>query len=144
MGAERRYDAVNADEEWQKLCARGLSFPPYHGPSQLRGIRGDCLYPLLIEGQHAIRCTPMTPDEPIVDGGLYMLDLGNSAHNSEAEAYRAKHGLAPRESFVIAKFLRWVGFEWYAVCKDSLVSLNEYGPVLAMVVAVLPLTGCAP
>lgn len=133
----------NADEDWQRLCAQGLAFPDYRGPARLFGVRGDCLEPL-VTSQHMVRQRPVAPDEPLIDGGLYVMELGASAENSEAAAYREKHGIAPGEKFVIMKFLRWIGDEWYAQCKDSVLRLSEYGAVIAMVVAVLPLAGCAP
>lgn len=136
----------NAEQEWGKLCVRGLKFPHYEGPSSLSRVVGDCLYPLLVEGKHQLRIAPMGPDDVLVDGGLYVLELGGLAHSSLAEELRAKFNLG--ENFVICKILRWIVDEWYVVFKDGMSPLSRYGAVVAQVVAVLPLiaplTGCAP
>jgi hypothetical protein len=130
----------SAAEEWAALVERGLSFPEYRGPSTLTPVRGDCLEPLITQ-KHMLRTRPVAVDEPLIDGGLYAIELGASAENSEAAAYREKHGMEPGESFVICKFLRWIGMEWFAQAKDSVSRLSEYGAVVAMVVAV---SGCEP
>jgi hypothetical protein len=130
----------SAPEAWADMVAKGLSFAEYHGPSTLTPVRGDCLEPLITE-RHMLRTRPVAPDEPLIDGGLYGIELGASAENSETAAYRERHGMAPGESFVICKFLRWIGMEWYAQCKDSVCRLSGYGEVVAMVVAV---SGCEP
>ena len=128
--------SFHADQEWEALVERGLSFPDYEGPSYISRVRGDCLEPLITD-QHVLRARSVSPDEQLIDGGIYALELGASA--SDAAVYRNRMGIPAEETIVIAKVLRFIGYEWYAVCKDSLVSLNEYGDVIAMIVAVLPL-----
>jgi hypothetical protein len=154
-GVERRYgppqgwvqrDGVahfDAAEDWAGMVAKGLDFPAYHGPSSLSFVRGDCLEPL-ITSQHALRLRPLAPGEQLVSGAFYAIETGASAETSEAVAYREKHRMAPGEKFVIVKCLKWIGSEWYAQAKDSVCRLYQYGAVIAMVVAVMPLTGCAP
>jgi hypothetical protein len=130
----------SAAESWADMVAKGLSFPEYHGPSTWTPVRGDCLEPLITE-RHMLRTRPVAPDEPLIDGGLYGIELGASAENSEAAAYRERVGIPAGQPFVIAKFLRWIGSEWYAQCKDSVCRLSGYGEVASMVVAV---SGCEP
>ncbi len=86
-------------------CRRDLEFPKYRGPSGLRGVRGDCLEPLVTQ-RHILHVRPVRPDELLIDGGLYTLELGESAQSSEAIAYREKWGVGAGEAFVITKFAR--------------------------------------
>jgi len=137
------YESFNADEDWQRLCERGLQFEPYHGRTQLRGIRGDCLEPLLVAGRHMIEVRPVAPDEPLLDGGLYLIEW---ADDDEIQIYRDRIGVPPTEKIVIAKFLRFIGGGWWCQCKDSISHLYD-NLVVAEVVGVIALSasaGCAP
>jgi hypothetical protein len=125
----------SAADDWARMVAKGLDFPEYSGPSSLSFVRGDCLEPL-ITSQHALRLRPVALDAALIDGGLYCIELGASAESSETAAYRKQFGIAPGELFTITKFLRWIGSEWYAQCKDTVCRLDQYGVVVAMVVAV--------
>jgi hypothetical protein len=131
-------ESFSAAEDWAVLAAMGLDLPQYFGPSALSPVRGDCLEPLITD-RHMLRTRPVAPDEPLIDGHVYVLELGASADGDEAAAYREKWGMLPGEKFVIAKVLRWIGGEWYAQCRDSVASLEGYGAVVARVVEVLPL-----
>jgi hypothetical protein len=123
----------NNDTEWAALVERGIHFSEYKGPSSVRRVRGDCLEPL-ITNQHRLHVQPVAPDETLIDGGLYIIDHNNEG---EVQAYREHMGIKSKDPILIAKFLRWVGYEWYTQCKDSIASLD--GQVIAKVVAVLPL-----
>ena len=114
--------SLNAAKDWERIVARGFQFEPYEGSAQLglRFVSGDCLYPLLIEGQHAILVRPFAVDESIVDGDLYVIQWTNQ---DEVEAYRDKTGKALPNGD-IAKFLRYIGGEWYCQCKDSFARLD--------------------
>lgn len=134
----------SADEDWQRLCARGLQFEPYSGPSRIYGVRGDCMEPLLIAGKHMLHVRPHAPDEPLIDGGMYCIEW-NEADAELLPAYKERQGIPATEKIVITKFLRWMHGDWWSQCKDSVAHLN--GVVVGMVVGVTALSaaaGCGP
>jgi hypothetical protein len=132
-----RFDAA---EDWARIVAEGLQFEPCTGATFLvSSICGDCLEPLLIEGQHALVIRAVEPDEPFIDGGLYCIEWANK---DEQHAYTDAHGLPRTERFLISKFLRFLPElghpfgEWYCQCKDSIAPLN--GEAVYKVVGVVP------
>jgi hypothetical protein len=110
----------NADEDWALLCARGLRFEPYAGPTRVRIARGTCLEPLVIAGD-LLTVRPVASDEALVDGALYVIDWANAA---EVQAYRDEIGAPRNEPILIAKFLRYMGFGWWCQCRDSFARLD--------------------
>jgi len=80
---------------------------------------------------------------------LYVLDGGKHQNTPAAIAYRERMGLPAEEKLMIAKFLRFSAFEWWAQCKDNISRLDGFivvGEVVGIVVtaAALMLAGCAP
>jgi hypothetical protein len=136
-------ECFNVDAEWQRLLARGLEFPAYRGPTQLRRVRGDCLFPLITD-QHVLKVRAVGPDEALVPGRLYCIEWDNDA---EIQVYRDKMGIPRTEKIVIMKFLYFTAFEWYAVCRESMARLGQSivtGEVVGVVAtaAALLAAGC--
>jgi hypothetical protein len=129
-------ESFNAAEDWQRLCERGLQFKPYYGPTQRSFVRGDCLEPLIVAGRHMLITRAVSPDEPLVDGGLYFIAWNNN--DPGIQIYRDKIGVPPTEKIVIAKFLRFIGGEWWCQCKDSIAHLYD-NLVVAEIVDVITL-----
>jgi hypothetical protein len=126
-------------KDWDALVGHGLEFSPYAGPTSIRMIRGTCLNPLLCAGD-LITVRPVGDDEPLVDGGLYVIAWSNE---EEVQVYRDSINLPATELVVeIAKFLRYIGGEWWCQCADSLARLD--GIVVAMVVGMVSLSACTP
>ncbi len=80
----------------------------------------------------------MASDEPLIDRSLYLIDWEDDA---DVQCYRDKIGVAATEKIVIAKFLRFVGGEWWCQCRDSLTRLN--GVVVGEIVGVIALGALA-
>lgn len=134
-------ESFNADEDWKRLIEAGPVLPDYSGPTSVRFIRGDCLEPLLVAGQHAIQVRPVAADEPLVDGGMYSIEWDEETE--PMRAYYDKHGISPTEKIQIVKFLRFICGEWWCQCKDSIARLE--GRVVAQVVSIVSLStvvGC--
>jgi hypothetical protein len=131
--------SFNAAADWQRLVAEGFQPDSYEGTdTSLRTMRGDCLSPLIIEGQHATVSRPLGPNERLVDGGLYVIEW--DIENEVAEAgrkLREKYGLASTDKIVIAKFLRYLCGTWYIHCNEALAPLH--GTVIAKVIRIEPL-----
>jgi hypothetical protein len=154
FGQEHRYappagwtppasERFSVDEEWEKICARGLSFEPFDGPTQLHGVRGECLNPLITD-QHLLRIRAVAPDEPLQNGRLYSILWTNE---DEAQAYRDKIGVTNKAPIMITKFLYFTGFEWWCLCKDSMTKLGSaivVGEVVGVLSAAAVLAGCGP
>jgi hypothetical protein len=156
FGKEHRYgppvgwkppqrETFSVDAEWAAICARGLEFPDYRGLTSLRGVRGDCLYPLVTD-QQMLKVRRVAPDEELVSGRLYCVQWTNEV---EAQIYRDKIGIESKEPIVIAKFLYFTAFEWWCICKESMTKLGNsivVGEVVGVVAtaAALFAAGCAP
>lgn len=125
-------------EEWEAAVARGLDFPPLDltTPVQTMRVRGSCMYPLLVEGRDAMLVRPVSPDEALVDGGLYLIQWTNVA---DIDAYESRTGMRPTH---IVKFLRYIGWEWFYQCAEGLARLD--GIVLGVVIGVVPVAGSSP
>jgi hypothetical protein len=117
-------ECFSADDDWRRLVAQGLKFEPYSGPTRLCGVRGDCLEPLLVAGQHMLKVRPIAPGEPLIDGGLYCIKW-DEADATLLPAYKAKWGIQSQERITIVKFLRFIGGEWRAQCKDSRCNISS-------------------
>jgi hypothetical protein len=140
------FERFDAGEDWARLVERGLQFEPYHGSTRLCFTRGDCLKPLLIAGEHWLRIRQVAPDEPLIDGGLYIFECPwkDADNPDEIKAYCDKMGVPVTEKVTVMKFLRFAAYEWYYLCNQGIGSLTKCGGiVLSMVVAVIPLAGCA-
>jgi hypothetical protein len=123
----------SASADWARILAKGLSFEPYYygTAAELRPVVGDCLYPLLIECQHALITRPLAADEAIVDGDLYVIEWANA---DEVAAFRDSKGRALAHN-QIAKFLRYICGDWYTQCNDSVARLD--GNIIGKVVGVV-------
>jgi hypothetical protein len=126
-------------EEWSRLVERGLQFPPYSGPTTRFGARGSCLEPLVTD-RHMLLTRAVDPDEPLIDGSLVCIEWLDA---EEAQRHRDAIGVVSKDPIVICKIARIICGEWYLLCKDSITPLLD-NLIVAAVVAVLPLTGCAP
>jgi hypothetical protein len=115
--------------DWVARVARGLQFAPYTGTDvTCRLASGTCLEPLVTAGEVLV-LRPMSDEEALIDGGLYVIDW----HDARACAdYRESVGMPAGTTLHIAKFLRYVGGDWWCECKDNISRLN--GTVIAMVV----------
>jgi hypothetical protein len=127
------------DAEWSRLVERGLQFPAYSGPTTRFAVRGNCLEPLVTD-RHMLLTRPVDPAEALTDGGLYAIRWDNEI---ESQIYRDSIGISTGGHIVIAKFLRFVAGEWWCLCADNLTPLLD-NLIIGAIVAVLPLTGCAP
>lgn len=132
-------ESFSASAAWARLIERGLRFEPYSGPSLLNNVRGDCLEPLIVAGKHLLRVRSVAPDELLVDGGLYVIRWDC---DEETQSYRSRIGVPATEQIVIAKFLRYIGGEWWCQSSDSICRLD--GTVVGQVVGVIAAAaGCA-
>lgn len=112
--------AFRADQEWDAMCARGLSFPEYDGPSYFSRIEGDCLEPLVTK-KHLARCRALSDGETIVDGGLYIIEWENA---DDVREFCKSQGIVHREGepFLVSKFVRRIGPEYYIHARGNYIA----------------------
>jgi hypothetical protein len=121
--------------DWDALVEKGLSFEPYDGPTMLRGVRGDCLEPLVQAGKHLFIMRLLGAEEPLIDGAMYSIAWNPTAAESD---YRQRWNIPATEHIEIVKILKYFAGDWRAWCKDSSVELD--GVVTAQVVGMLSMT----
>jgi hypothetical protein len=105
--------------EWDALIARGLHFEPTTHDTRVL-VYGTCLEPLVVAGD-LFTVRAVLDDEPLVDGGLYIIRWNDEA---QVQKYREKIHAPDDEPILIAKFLRFIGSEWYCFANDGISALN--------------------
>lgn len=151
FGREHRYgppagwvmpatEQFNSQDEWPKLVARGIEFPKYDGPVDLGTARGTCLNPLLAAKNTVYRSRPVAPDEPLVDGGLYVISRDRVGEDDMSDHELFKK--TDKREFI--NFLRFACFEWWTVCNEGVGKLENLPGfnIIAMVVGVTTLSAC--